>query len=64
VLRWIGEGKSNSVIADILQISRSSVDSYVKRLFAKLGVSDRISASLRGLATGLIVSGDYPQEPR
>ncbi|WP_374407827.1 autoinducer binding domain-containing protein [Pelagerythrobacter sp.] len=64
VLRWIGEGKSNAVIADILEISRSSVDSYVQRLFAKLGVSDRISASLRGLALGLIVSGDYPKESR
>ena len=64
VLRWIGEGKSNAVIADILQIRRSSVDSYVQRLFAKLGVSDRISASVRGLALGLIVSGDYPRESR
>jgi len=64
VLRWIGEGKSNAVIAEILAISRSSVDSYVQRLFAKLGVSDRISASVRGLALGLIVSGDYPREPR
>lgn len=64
VLRWIGEGKSNAVIAEILAISRSSVDSYVQRLFAKLGVSDRISASVRGLALGLIVSGDYPRESR
>ena len=64
VLRWIGEGKSNAVIAEILAISRSSVDSYVQRLFAKLGVSDRISASMRGLALGLIVSGDYPRESR
>lgn len=64
VLRWIGAGKSNAVIAEILAISRSSVDSYVQRLFAKLGVSDRTSASVRGLALGLIVSGDYPREPR
>ncbi len=64
VLRWIGEGKSNSVIAEILEISPSSVDSYVKRVFAKLGVSDRTSASVRALALGLIVSGDYPRETR
>lgn len=64
VLRWIGEGKSNSVIAEILEISPSSVDSYVKRVFAKLGVSDRTSASVRALALGLIVSGDYPREAR
>lgn len=64
VLRWIGQGKSNAVIAEILAISPSSVDSYVKRLFVKLGVSDRTSASVRALALGLIVSPDFPQRER
>lgn len=59
VLHWIGRGKSNSVIADILGISASSVDVYVRRIFAKLGVTDRTTASIRAFALGLLVSGDY-----
>ena len=64
VLRWMARGKSNAVIAEILAISASSVGVYVRRLFDKLGVSDRTSASLRGLSLGLIVSGDYEQHVR
>lgn len=59
VLSWMCEGKSNSVIAQILEISRSSVDMYVRRIFAKLGVSDRTAACLRAYSLGLIVTGDY-----
>ena len=59
VLHWIGRGKSNSVIADILAISPSTVDVYVRRLFGKLGVTDRTTASVRAFALGLLVSGDY-----
>lgn len=61
VLHWIGRGKSNSVIADILEISPSSVDVYVRRIFAKLGVTDRTTASIKAFALGLLVSGDYEQ---
>ena len=56
VLRWIARGKSNSVIGQLLEISRSTVDVYVRRVFDKLGVSDRTSASVRGLSLGLIAS--------
>jgi len=59
VLSWICEGKSNNVIAQILGISRSSVDIYVRRIFAKLGVADRTAACLRGFSLGLTVTGDY-----
>lgn len=57
VMRWLAGGKSNSVIADILGIQKSSVDVYVRRIFDKLGVSDRTTASVRALALGLIVEG-------
>lgn len=63
VIRWISEGKSNAVIAEILDISKSTVDIYVKRIFAKLGVSDRTAASVRALAMGLIVAGRYRLNP-
>lgn len=59
VLHWIGRGKSNSVIAEILGISASSVDVYVRRIFSKLDVTDRTTASLKALSMGLIVSDDY-----
>lgn len=59
VLHWIGRGKSNSVIAEILGISPSSVDVYVRRIFAKLDVTDRTTASVKAFALGLLVSGDY-----
>lgn len=61
VLQWIAQGKSNAVIAQLLEISASSVDVYVKRIFAKLGVADRTSAAVHALALGLVVSGDYPR---
>ncbi len=64
VMRWLAGGKSNSVIAEILGIQKSSVDVYVRRIFAKLGVSDRTTASVRALALGLIVEGstDFAQQ--
>ena len=62
VIRWIGEGKSNAVIAQILGIKKSSVDSYVKRIFAKLGVSDRTAAAVKAVALGLITTGEHRKE--
>ena len=59
VIRWIGEGKSNAVIAEILGISKNSVDSYVKRIFSKLGVSDRTAAAVKAVALGLIATGKH-----
>ena len=54
VLQWIAQGKSNSVVADIVGISEGTVDTYLKRAFTKLGVHDRITAVLRALALGLM----------
>jgi len=62
VIRWIGEGKSNAVIAEILGISKNSVDSYVKRIFAKLDVSDRTAAAVRAVSLGLIAPGKHYRE--
>ncbi len=54
ILEWVAKGKSNSVIADIIGISPNTVDTYLRRIFEKLNVSDRVTAALRGLAIGLI----------
>ncbi|MGJ8587370.1 MAG: LuxR C-terminal-related transcriptional regulator [Yoonia sp.] len=54
ILGWVAEGKSNSVIADILGISKHTVDTLTKRLFVKLGVFDRVSAVVEGLRLGVL----------
>ena len=54
ILGWAARGKSNTVIADILEVSPNTVDTHLRRLFAKLGVNDRVTAVLRGMALGLV----------
>lgn len=59
VVYWIAMGKSNSVIAEILGISAETVDSYVRRAFRKLGVSDRTSAVLHSVLAGHLYTGPF-----
>ncbi|MFT3967987.1 MAG: LuxR C-terminal-related transcriptional regulator [Sphingobium sp.] len=56
ILDWVARGKSNGVIADILSISPGTVDTYLRRIYEKLGVSDRTSAAVRGIGMGLIAA--------
>jgi LuxR family quorum-sensing transcriptional regulator LasR len=54
-LKWIAEGKSNGVIADILKISEVTVEFHVHNLFKKLNVVTRLQAAVVGMSMGLIV---------
>lgn len=54
ILSWVARGKSNNVIAQILGISPHTVNTYMRRIFLKLGTSDRTSVSLIGINNGLI----------
>lgn len=54
VMKWVMKGKSDSVIADILEISEHTVGTYIKRCYQKLGVSSRATAAARALSLGLI----------
>ena len=54
VLGWIAQGKSNTDIATILGLSPDTVRTYAKRIFEKLGVSDRVGAAIKALKLGLI----------
>lgn len=47
VLELLTYGKTNQDIADILDLSVSTVSGYMKKIFLKLDVSDRVSASMR-----------------
>lgn len=55
ILGFVVRGLSNQMIADKLNISANTVDTYVRRCFEKLEVNDRMTAGLRGLALGLVV---------
>lgn len=54
VLRWMARGKSNSVIAEILGLSRHTIDTIGRRLFEKLDVNDRTTAAIKGIGSGLL----------
>ncbi|MEM1430530.1 MAG: autoinducer binding domain-containing protein [Pseudomonadota bacterium] len=54
VLTHMAQGYSTVRIAKALGVSRHTVDALQRRIFAKLGVSDRTSAVVYGLAAGLI----------
>ncbi len=54
VLGWIARGKSMGVIATILELSPETVKTYSKRTYEKLGVSDRVGATVKALKLGLI----------
>lgn len=54
VLQWMVRGKSNADIATIMGISPTTVDTFVRRIFDKLNVNDRLAASFAGIARGLV----------
>ena len=54
VLKWIAEGKSNSVIGDLLKISEPTVDFHIRNIFRKLNVASRVQAAVVAMSMGLI----------
>lgn len=56
ILDWVARGKSNGVIAEILEIAPGTVDTYMRRIYEKLDVSDRTSAAVKGVGLGLIAA--------
>lgn len=53
VLRWIAMGKSNQDIATILGLAPPTVATYTKRVFKKLDVYDRRTATLKAIEFGI-----------
>ncbi len=44
VLGWLGKGKTNRDIAQILSLSPRTVDKHLQQIYAKLGVENRVAA--------------------
>jgi DNA-binding NarL/FixJ family response regulator len=61
VLRLIGIGNSNKLIADHLSIGEATVKSHVTNILSKLGANDRAHAVTIGLKRG-IIELDLPQK--
>lgn len=54
ILEFVSEGKSNKEIASLLAISDETVKTHLKRLYEKLGASDRAQAVAIALRQNLI----------
>lgn len=57
VLRAVARGESNKQIAGTLGISAKTARNHVEHIYAKLGVSNRIGASMYALKQGLARAG-------
>lgn len=55
VLAWVARGNSNHEIATIIGMSPHTVDAHLRRVYAKLDVTDRVSAAPRGTGSGYVV---------
>jgi len=55
VLELITFGKTNAEIGEVLNISSNTVAGYVKQVFLKLEVSDRVSAAMRAQTIQIVI---------
>lgn len=53
ILRLVAQGRSNRAIADELFIAEKTARNHVEHVYAKLGVNNRIQASLAAIDAGL-----------
>lgn len=54
ILKWLGHGKTNPEIAQIIGISEANVKYYVREIFSKLNVFNRTQAVIKAAALGII----------
>lgn len=54
VLSWVLQGKSNSVIAELMGISEHTVSTYIRRSSKKLDTSSKWGAAISAVLTGIM----------
>jgi DNA-binding CsgD family transcriptional regulator len=54
ILSWVAAGKTDAEIAVILNISRNTVDTHMRHIFARLDAHNRVTAVVKAIAEGLI----------
>ena len=54
ILSWVAAGKTDNEIAAILGISRNTVDTHMRQIFARLDAPNRVTAVVKAIAEGLI----------
>lgn len=54
VLRWTADGKSAQDIADILSLSKNTIDFHIKNSISKMGVPNKTAAVARAALLGLL----------
>lgn len=54
ILRLIFDGKCSNEVANILCVSKRTVDFHLARAYVKLGVSNRFQAFKRAMQLGII----------
>ena len=55
ILLWVAEGKSDSVIADIIGVSHAAIRFHMNNIFKKLDANERTFATVKALRLGLIL---------
>ncbi|MGO8952079.1 MAG: helix-turn-helix transcriptional regulator [Rhodomicrobium sp.] len=55
ILSWAAEGKSDSVIADIIGVSHATIRFHMNNIFRKLNANERTLATVKAIRHGLIL---------
>jgi DNA-binding CsgD family transcriptional regulator len=45
VLLWVGRGKSNREVAEILAVSHRTINKHLDQIYTKMGVENRTAAA-------------------
>jgi HD-GYP domain-containing protein (c-di-GMP phosphodiesterase class II) len=62
VLRLLAQGLSSKKIADALVISPKTARNHIEHIYAKIGTSSRVTASLYAMQSGLLPRQEYRSE--
>ena len=63
VLQQVATGRTNSEIANALQLGETTVKTHVARILAKLNLRDRVQAVVYAYESGFVLPGGNPRPP-